>query len=195
MRKQALSLIGTFAVVIAASIGASATLLTVNSVNNISQGRGARLSSTKEGHQLDRGRAASAKPLNNVTGTPCDSYYNMYGGSRAQFRGRYNKGPASMTCHGNAVYIQSDTSCSGCPHYLIYTGHSWLVTSQDVMKACGTSGTVPSANDCTCPQDCTDPCTGCGSFGAWQENTGRNGNGGGATCNEDAWCDSGIWWV
>ena len=75
-----------------------------------------------------------------------------------------------------------------------------MVTDHDVMLDCGTSGTVTSANDSMCPETCTGPCTGCGAFGAWQENTGKNGGGGTiikntATCNADAWCDSGIWWV
>jgi hypothetical protein len=196
MRKQALSLIGTFAVVIATSIVASAAL-DASSESNSHVG-GARLSSTKHGQERDHGRAASAKPLDNVTGTPCDSYYTMYGGSRAEYRGRYNKGSASMSCNGNAVYIQDDTSCSNCPHYLIYTGSRWWVVSHANMLDCKNTGYIESANDCTCPERCTDPCTGCGAFGAWQENTGKNGGGGTintATCNADVWCDSGIWWV
>jgi hypothetical protein len=128
MRKQALPLIGTFAVVIAASIAAS-TALSLDVVSESSPGA-ARLSATnKTGQELARGRAASAKPLDNVTGTSCDAYYNMNGGSIIECRRRYNKGPASMSCNGNAIYIQSDMSCSSCLHYLIYIGTGWMMTS------------------------------------------------------------------
>ena len=123
MRKQALPLIGTFAVVIAASIAASTELDVAGESS-----RGA-LSATKTGQELDRSRAASAKPLDNVTGTSCDAYYNMNGGSIIECRRRYNKGPASMSCNGNAIYIQSDMSCSSCLHYLIYIGAGWMMTS------------------------------------------------------------------
>jgi hypothetical protein len=193
MRKQALPLIGTFAVVIAASIAASTAL---DVVSESSPGA-ARLSATnKTGQELARGRAASAKPLDNVTGTSCDAYYTMNGGSLIPMRGRYNKGSASMSCNGNAIYIQSDTSCAGCPHYLIYTGHSWMVTNQDNMQKCQAIGYVLSANDCTCPERCTDQCTACGAFGAWKEHSGKNcGTATCTTCNEDDWCESGIWWV
>eukprot|EP01046_Picozoa_sp_COSAG06_P010709 COSAG06_NODE_590_length_13986_cov_13.403039_9_plen_126_part_00 len=125
MRKQALPFIGTFAVVIAASIAASTEL----DVAGESSRGAARLSATKTGQELDRGRAASAKPLDNVTGTSCDAYYNMNGGSIIECRRRYNKGPASMSCNGNAIYIQSDMSCSSCLHYLIYIGTGWMMTS------------------------------------------------------------------
>jgi len=126
MRKQALPFIGTFAVVIAASIAASTEL----DVAGESSRGAARLSATnKTGQELARGRAASAKPLDNVTGTSCDAYYTMNGGSLIPMRGRYNKGSASMSCNGNAIYIQSDMSCSSCLHYLIYIGTGWMMTS------------------------------------------------------------------
>jgi hypothetical protein len=34
-----------------------------------------------------------------------------------------------MSCNGNAIYIQSDMSCSSCLHYLIYIGTGWMMTS------------------------------------------------------------------
>lgn len=205
MRKQALSLIGTFAVVIAASIVASAALDV--SKKSISQG-GARRSSTEEGQQLD-GRAERAKPLDNITTTPCASSYTMHGGSSAEYRGRYNKGPAAMVCNGNAVYIQQRSD----PYYLInlwdpYGGPGeWMVTDETGMRLCNPGGYIVSANQCTCPEKCISKCPACGSFGAWQEATGASDPLDPtftATCNAtyesganrtNGWCDSGIWWV
>ena len=43
-----------------------------------------------------------ASSKGNSTGA-CDSFYNIYGGARETYRGRYNAGPKSMSCNGKQV--------------------------------------------------------------------------------------------
>ena len=141
------------------------------------------------------------KATDNST-TTCDIYYTVYGGGRAAYRGKYNRGPASMSCHSLPVYIQDASN----PNYLFSpTGNSgWVITnSQSSMQDCKNTGSLYTAGACACPSECKATATDCGppgthSVGAWKENTGatNRGNAGSeAMCDADVWCPSGLWVV
>ena len=93
------------------------------------------------------------------------------------------------------VYIQDDST----PAYLYYVSESnyrgWVVSSEEGMKECTSTGWLSTKNDCACPQQCTAACAACGhgNFGAWEENTGKANRAG--ACDSDDWCPSGTWIV
>eukprot|EP01043_Picozoa_sp_COSAG02_P004218 COSAG02_NODE_108_length_36286_cov_19.437478_21_plen_802_part_00 len=119
-------------------------------------------------------------------GSACDSFYELRGGFRERFRGRYEQyGPASTSCNGKPVYKNAD----GSTDYYLFASDSgnWMVGLEDRMHNCQATGFIHSAGSCTCPNSA-------GCKGNWVQNTGQN-SAEGHTCSANTWCpDCGLWW-
>lgn len=138
-----------------------------------------------------RGTAATTAASN------CKSEYSVAGGSRPQYRGVYRRGPVSMSCHGQGVYIQATSK----PNYLYVVPSAtsgqpqWWVSDQANMNSCTARGVAYSAMNCSCPEACRAPATcsggGCGvsaQFGVWLTNTGKTTPT--MECPASVWCPS-----
>lgn len=128
--------------------------------------------------------AVIAKNATLALGSSCDSYYNLKGGTRASFRGRYEQyGTASTSCNGKPVYWEGAEDV-----FLFYTSSSeWWVGSETSMRDCAARGWIHSDGNCDCPGDAA-------CAGKWKQNTGQNNTE--QYCAAASWCpDCGLWWV
>ena len=154
--------------------------------------------------------AVLRKPMGNSSTTLCNDFYDVQGGSRDYVRGRYSRGPPSMSCNGYSVYIQNRSN----PLYLYaVTPPSggdpfWDIGSQDSMMGCLARGyAYMLIGGCGCPTDCDDDCAQqackanqCDQYGEcfgyqWLTYTGLgiSGDPNPPDCNANSWCLSGLW--
>jgi hypothetical protein len=117
-------------------------------------------------------------------GSSCDSFYDLKGGVRSQFRGRYEQyGTASTSCNGKPVYWNKAEDT-----FLYFaSGSKWWVGTEERMRDCSAFGWIHSEGDCACPSS-----SGC--QGKWMQNTGQDNSQ--QMCSAASWCpDCGLWWV
>ena len=129
--------------------------------------------------------AVASKNATLVVGATCDSWYELKGGLRERFRGRYEQyGPASTSCNEKPVY---KNAAGPTDYYLFFSGsRNWMVGTEASMRNCQATGFIHSVGSCTCP-------SGTGCKGNWVQNTGQNNPEG--TCSASVWCpDCGLWW-
>merc|ERR1711988_485243 len=117
-------------------------------------------------------------------GSSCDSFYDLKGGVRPRFRGRYEQyGTASTSCNGKPVYWNKAEDT-----FLYFaSGSTWQVGSAASMHDCSGNCWIYSTGDCACPSS-----TGC--QGKWMQNTGQDNSE--QMCRASKWCpDCGLYWV
>ena len=132
---------------------------------------------TPENH-MDPSPFVGLEPLVlNTTEATCDPYYDVFGGCREQYQGRYQRMSEAFQCNGHSVF---ENAAAG--YYMIKTAQgNWMVTSRATMESCGNTGWL-SSGVCTCPESCADT--------TWLGNTGTDNTG---QCNAPVWCYTGVW--
>ena len=125
----------------------------------------------------------AAKNATLALGSSCNSWYELKGGARAQYRGRYEQyGTASTSCNGKPVYRNAAEG-----FFLFYaSSDEWWVSTEASTRDCSHVCWIHSVGACACPNSA-------GCRGKCRQATGQNKPE--KACQADVWCpDCGLWW-